>query len=282
MKIRAFFMQGALFCCLIFLFSLAWQWSHSQRAGVLHDTPVGYTLPSRVLYPMSLRFKGLVSNFVFLQTIMTLGEEIGKQVPFGERHHNYLVSSIHTVTDLDPRFWDPYLFAVMTLTWDFEDFDTARMFLEKAMKHKDTDWRPPYFLGFNCFYFLGDTACGAHYMGLASDKKGSPSYLPMLATRLAADAGTYKPAIFLLRQSIAETRHPSLLQHMKKRLEALELLDYLEEQIKIYYGKYKKYPESWEGMVVKGLLETLPKDPYGGELIMRGGRVYTTSGLLDK
>jgi hypothetical protein len=119
-------------------------------------------------------------------------------------------------------------------------------------------------------------------MGLASDKKGSPSYLPMLATRLAADAGTYKPGIFLLRQSIEETRHPHLLQQMKKRLEALELLDFLEEQIQTFYGKYEKYPESWEEMVTKGFLERLPEDPYGGELIIRGNRVYTTSRLLEQ
>ncbi|MCW7754189.1 hypothetical protein OOT00_09335 [Desulfobotulus sp. H1] len=261
---------------------MAWQWSHTQRLHMFQGSPVGYTLPSGVLLPLSLRFKGLISNFIFLKTITTLGEEISHGVIIDKRHQDYVVSAVEGITDLDPRFWEPYQFAVMILSWDLKDFKTARILLEKAMKHRAEDWRPPYYIGFNCLYFQGDATCGAHYMGIASDKKNAPSYLPMMAIKLAEGDESYKPAIFLLRQSIEETQNPHFLQHMQRRLQTFELMDFLEERIRIFHEKNESYPETWEDMITEGLLKGLPEDPYGGKLIMRGGRVYTTSGLLDE
>lgn len=277
-------MRTAIFSFLfiITLFPFAWNRMQAERSRLLETTELGYTIPSSFSVPMALRFKGILSDFLFLKTTTAIGEQLQKKIPFEESHKEFIVSSTHVITDLDPRFWDPYLFAGMTLTWDYKDFPSANYFFSKAMHYAPEDWQPPYFIGFNCFYFMNDIACGTEYISLAARKKQAPAYLPHLASRLAMFGDSYQPVLVMLKQLIVDTPPGEFQAQLRKRLTAIETLAATDSAIEKYKALHQgSLPTSIAALVTAGLLPSLPKDPFGGEIyISKTGRALTTSRLI--
>jgi len=263
------------------LYGAAWQHLHHERDVFLQENYMDYTLPSRFTGPAAMEFKGLVSDFLFLKVITFLGEKLGKHERLGEQHFNYLQESINTITDLDPYFWDAYLFADMLFTWDMGECEAANKLLLKAKQYRTNDYRVPYYLGFNYFFFLKDNINGAKYLMEASKLPGSPYYLTSLAARLSAYALEHRIGIIFLKEMIRDTENEQIKNEFILRIKALEILDQLEQKVREYKKTYQKQPSSLTELVTTGLIDEIPDDPYGGQFILlENGRVYTTSKML--
>lgn len=240
-----------------------------------------YTLPSRFTVPAALEFKGVVSDFLFLKVITFLGERIGRHEKFGPAHVNYIKTSVDTITDLDPYFWDVYLFADMMLTWDVGAYGLANELLLKAMSYRRNDFRVPYFIGFNYFYFMQDNVNGSKYLMKASRLPGSPSYLAGLAARLSVYALQHKTAIAFLKEMLDETQNEKVARQLALRIKTLIALDRLEQKVAEYKKTYHHMPASIDQLVTAGLIDAIPEEPYGGKFILlNNGRVYTTSKMV--
>lgn len=240
-----------------------------------------YTLPSRFTAPVAMEFKGIVSDFLFLKVITFLGDKLGRREKFDERHIFYLKESINAITDLDPYFWDPYLFADMFLTWEFGEYEAANDFLLKAKKHRTNDFRIPYYIGFNYFYFMKDNANGAKYLMEASKLSGSPYYLATLAARLSVYAAQHKTAVIFLKEMLNNVKNKEAAQHLELRIKTLTILDQLEQKVAEYKKEFNEKPTKLDDLITVGLIENIPQDPYGGNfLLLNNGRVYTTSNML--
>jgi hypothetical protein len=272
-------MKKSILACFLFIFfAFAWQWTHQEREKLIHSLPLGYTLPSAFTAPMSLRYKGLISDFLFLKTVTTIGQQMQEKVVFTLEHKTYIQSAIAVITDLDTHFWDPYFFASMVLAWDYRDSQAANDILHKAIKNRPWDWRPAYFYGFNCYYFQKDIPCASKWLTHAATLDGSPSYLPLLAARLSVYSHSHKPAILMLKQALSENKNPAFAQDLIRRIDALESLDLLEDAVLAYQKKHQKKPATLQDLVDDGILEKIPEDPYGGSFyLLENGRVFTTS-----
>ena len=261
------------FCCQL----------KAEREKFLQSSFVDYTLPSRFTGPMSLEFKGLVSDFLLFKFMTFIGGRVTELNDFDDQHWTYVTETLETITDLDPYFWDAYLFAETFLTWDAAKYEAANKLLLKARKYRTDDYRVPYYLGFNYYYFLKDNVNGAKYLMEASKLPGSPYYLASLAARLSAYASRHRIAIVFLKEMIKETKDERAIKEFKLRIKTLEILDMLEQKVMEYQEIYKKMPSSLTELETAGLIDKIPEDPYGGEFIlMEEGRVYTTSKLLPK
>ena len=263
------------------LYGAAWRHLHDERAVFLQENYMDYTLPSRFTGPAAMEFKGIVSDFLFLKVITFLGKKIGKNEKFGKQEFNYLQESVNTITDLDPYFWDAYLFADMLFTWDAGEYEVANKLLLKARQYRTNDYRVPYYLGFNYFFFLKDNINGAKYLMEASKLPGSPYYLASLAARLSVYALEYRTGIIFLKEMIKDTENERIKKDFMLRIKTLEILDQLEQKVDEYQKIHKKRPSSLTELVTAGLINRIPDDPYGGQFILlKNGRVYTTSKML--
>ncbi|MCD6199119.1 MAG: hypothetical protein J7K15_11225, partial [Deltaproteobacteria bacterium] len=200
----------AILIVALLLYGAAWRHLHHERGVFLQENYMDYTLPSRFTGPAAMEFKGIVSDFLFLKVITFLGEKIGKNEKFGEQHFNYLEESVNTITDLDPYFWDAYLFADMLFTWDLGEYEAANRLLLKARQYRTDDYRVPYYLGFNYFFFLKDNINGAKYLMEASKLPGSPFYLASLASRLSAYALEHRTGIIFLKEMIKDSKNENI------------------------------------------------------------------------
>ena len=270
------------FSFLVLAYMGAWQGVHRDREKILSDPMMDYTLPSKVTGPMSLRFKGLASDFLFLKTTTFIGEQLIRSGNLEDAHGEYIFESVDAISDLDPHFWDPYYLSFMILSWELDDFERARILMEKAMAHREKDWRPPYYIGFGCYYFKGDNECAAEYMGRAALMADAPSHVVLLGSRFQITARPHRAALLFLKQMLLDTRDTITRMHREKRILVLERLDLLEGAVRRFHAEYQRLPETLHELTEKGILDAIPEDPYGGEFyILENGRVFTSSALRD-
>lgn len=255
----------------------------TQRTSFLGRTPVLYSIPSSFTAPAALEFKGLVANYLFLNVITNAGDELSRNKRITGEMVDYVVDSVATITDLDPKFWDPYLFSSLMLAWNFNAPEKANAILTKAEINLPNDYRPSYFKGFNFYYFLKDNEKAAKYMIKASKLPGSPAYLPYLATRLSVYSAEHRTAAAFLEQMIKTTRNEAIVRQLKMRLESVNHLILLEKYVIEYKKRFGLFPKHLEDLIVAGFLKEIPKDPHGGKyLIMGNNRVYTTSRMIEQ
>lgn len=254
-----------------------------KRNAIIEESGMGYFIPSEFTAPASLEFKGIVSDFLYLKMSTYLGGKIANKEMMDISQAEYFHSAAEIITSLDPWFWDAYLMSSMTLAWDFSRFDLANKLLKKATEKRTWDYKPPYYLGFNQFYFLKDNASASKHLFEAAKRGGGPSFLVPLATRLAVYQSELTPAIMLLKDQLKKTQDPLMAKQLQMRLETIIILHQLEIKVKEYKETYERLPQEFSEIVSAGLIKKLPEDPYGGEFyILPNGRVFTTSKLRFK
>lgn len=254
----------------------------SERRDLLDTNFVEYTVPSKIIGPASLEFKGLTSDFLLFKFMTFIGGKTALKKSISEKQWESLVSTLDTITDLDPYFWDAYLYSEMFLAWGPRRIEDANRLLLKGTTYLSDNYRLYYYLGFNHYYFLKDHKTASKYFMEAAKRPGCAAYVARLAARLSAYSFQHRDGIIFLKEMLENTRDKAVRDQFVKRIKTLEIMEFLEAKITEYYGLYRVYPKSLDELVAAGMLAQIPEDPYGGKfLIMQNGRVYTTSNMLE-
>ncbi|RJQ70872.1 MAG: hypothetical protein C4519_19900 [Desulfobacteraceae bacterium] len=240
-------------------------------------------LPSAALQTLSLEFRGAVSDYLFFKTLTYMGLKLSQRKNPSPDDWRLIHEMLQRVTDLDQRFWDPYLFAEMMLAWQAGMFDEVGALMQKAARYRPEDYRPLFYAGFNQLYFKNDAKAAAPFLREASLRPGAPGYVKGLASRVSLYAGQTGVGIFFLENLIKNTQDPKMAKYLEKRLIALKMIFYLEEKAKEYEARYGHALNSLDDLITSGIVQELPIDPYGGKFVLlNNGRVYTTSKMVDK
>lgn len=148
------FLLGTLVLSLVAHFFVSRQvWDN--QAAARQSGAASYVLPSKFSRILALGYQGLFCDYLFLKTLTFYGERHMEKKTLSDDDWRYLITSLGAVTDLDPYFFDPYIFAEGVLAWEGR-VEEANTLLEQGRRYRDFDWRIPYFIGFNHFYFLQD------------------------------------------------------------------------------------------------------------------------------
>jgi len=240
-------------------------------------------LPEPVARAITLEFPGIVSDYLMLKTLTYMGEKLMKDETLSPDEWRMIYQALVQITNLDPRFLDPYVVAETSLPWDAGMVEETNVLLEKAAKILTNDYRPYFFLWYNYFKFLNNPERAAYYLQKAAIIQGAPIYLSTLSARMNLYAGKIYAGVVFLQETIKDTNDPALLKIMKRRLQALQKIGFLEQKIQMYRKQYHSSPKHLQELVAKGIITKIPSDPYGGKFyIMEDGRVYTTSELVLK
>jgi len=238
-------------------------------------------VPAPILAVSSLEFKGAVADMMFLNASNFIGRMLMERTePSSEEWHQFYLL-LDRITELDRSFLDPYVFAEMMLGWQAKRFDEANTLLEKGSKARPYDWRLPYYIGFNHFFFNKNYIEGAKYIKKSAAIAGSPFYLPNLASRLAYYGSRSKTALLFLEQMLSENKQIKVSSELEKRFEALRGAAELEEAALQYYQQYGKAATGIDDLLASGLVKSLPPEPYGGTWRLHSnGRVDSTSNFI--
>jgi hypothetical protein len=245
---------------------------------------VPYSYPRLILSFPSL--KAPVADFLYMKLCYLAGNDVfnkWKERKFTKEEWKTILHNVKVITRLDPYYFDVYYFTGAYAPWRLkkypdllEELNSILLFGMERLK----DWRLPFFVGFNYFYFLKDKEKGAYYLRLASKMEGAPSYLKLLVPRLYAESGKYDVAIVATVEELKGAKSEVVKKSLEKRLRALVALRDLNRALERYRRFYGKCPESLEELVEKGFIEKLPREPYGGRFfITKDCKVWTTSNL---
>jgi hypothetical protein len=240
-------------------------------------------VPSEVLVATSLEYRGVSADMMFLNASNFIGRNLmERRSPSSEEWQTFYFM-LDRMSSLDGRFLDSYIFAEMMLAWQAKMYDEANFLLEKARKYRPHDWRMPYYIGFNHFFFQKNYTLGADYIMQAANISGSPAYLPNLAARLAFYGARSKTALLFMKELIAENKQVELNPELEKRLAAFEAAASIEDAAVEFVNRYGRSPENIHELVSTNVLPAIPQEPYGGQWrLYADGRVDSTSNYVER
>lgn len=238
--------------------------------------------------PQGKFYKAVLGNFRWFEgeyytfkSIIYYGGKV-KDITYNHgRNVEYynLYRTIETAIVLNPYNEDAYYFAQGAFVWGVGHVKAVNGLLRYVYKYRPWDFQIPFFLGFNYAYFLHNYKESAKYFKQAADLTHSPLFTN-LAARYFYKGGEVKLGISYLEYMIKNTENESVRNIYKIRLKALIEIEKLSKAVSIFKEKYGRIPKNLNELVMKGIIESIPKDPYGGEFyIDKNGTIETTSKL---
>lgn len=273
--------RKALLAGLIFITAAALPLlQHRLDAERARSRPVeaDLTVPSApYLKRLSLGYALVVADFYWLRATLYIGDDtvVMRDSPF-------LYRLVDLVTDLDPTFLVPYEAGAIALSFLAGRVDESNAILKKGWREYPERWRFPFTLGFNAFYFNEAYAVAARYLEQAAILPNRPDFLPLLVTRLYAQAHDPETALGFLARVYETTKDERMRAKLEERIKDLLLeRDFLlfGRAIEVYRHRVGSSPERLEQLVEAGLLQALPLEPFGGryELDAETGEVRSTT-----
>lgn len=215
------------------------------------------------LKPALLGYHHLGADILWLRLVQVVGEKRNSADEYEWMYH-----ALDVLTTLDPQYAYAYYVGGVILGDIANRPDLSIRLLKKGVSANPAVWNIPFLLGYNHYFLLGDPAKGAEYIMKAARLPDGPAYLPGLATRMAAEAGSPDTAVAFLEARLRETQDPqtreSLANRMKEVIIERDVL-MLERAVEAYRTQYRILPATVTDLVVAGALSILPEEPFGGD-----------------
>lgn len=254
----------------------------ARKDALASEEVKGINLPPFVMKLMAFEFRSVVADLHFIRASQFYGGRVASLDAATAADWEWLYTNLWIATELDPCFEDPYYMGNAFLTWDAGMYHKANTLLQKGMDARAWDWKLPFFIGFNKFYFLNEHKEAADYLLKAYERPGAPPYLPNLAARLYNKEGRTEAALAFLLNFWENERNVKIKKEYEIRIDALQKILSLEKAVAVYKKRTGKLPGTLDMLVREGIIKELPNDPYGGRFFLdAAGSVETTSKLAS-
>jgi tetratricopeptide (TPR) repeat protein len=215
------------------------------------------------LKPALLGYHYLGADILWLRLIQVIGKKRNSADEYEWMYH-----ALDVITTLDPQYAYAYYAGGIILGDLANRPDLSTRLLEKGVSANPDVWTIPFLLGYNYYFLLGDPAKGAEYIMQAARLPDGPSYLPGLATRMAAEAGNPDTALAFLEARLLETQDPEMREVLANRMKEVIIerdLLILERAVEAYRTQHRALPATLTDLVVAGAFPSLPQEPFGGD-----------------
>ena len=215
------------------------------------------------LKPALLGYHHLGADLLWLRLLQVVGKRRNSADEYEWMYH-----ALDVITTLDPQYAYAY-YAGGVIIGDLANRpDLSNRLLEKGVDANPDVWYIPFLLGYNYYFLLADPAKGAEYIMEAARRPDGPSYLPGLATRMAAEAGSPDTALAFLEARLLETQDPQTRESLANRMKEVIIerdIRLLESAVDAYRTQYRASPATLTDLVAAGSLPMLPQEPFGGD-----------------
>jgi tetratricopeptide (TPR) repeat protein len=142
--------------------------------------------------PLTCGFNELAADAVWLRALQYYGEHRAS-----DQRYPYLETLFQTLTDLDPRFVNAYIFGALTLAEDEGQLDRGLALLQRGMAANPESWWLVFEYGFLQYIHGDDPARAGHWLARAARMDDSPEWIQRLAAHASAKAGDRDTALAL-------------------------------------------------------------------------------------
>jgi tetratricopeptide (TPR) repeat protein len=229
------------------------------------------------LRPALVGYQHLGADILWLKLLQVVGNKRNSA-----DEYEWIYHALDVITTLDPQYAYAYYVGGNILGDLAQRPDLSNQLLEKGAEGNPEVWYIPFLLGYNYYFLLGDPAKGAEYIMKAAILPERPAYLPGLATRMAAEAGSAETALAFLHTRVRETQDPNLRQVLVNRAKEVIIerdIHLLERAVEMYRTKHQASPTTLTALVEDRIMPDLPIEPFGGEyrIDVRTGSVSSST-----
>ncbi len=215
-------------------------------------------------WPLTFGFEALTADYRWLQAVQLVGHENADLVGAAPA----IQQLVGSVVALDPFVGHPYRFASLWLVNDEEQVRAANRILERGIAYHPNDWRNRFYLSFNYFFYLGDTAAAARELEAAVGLEGAPRYLGRLLARLRSGTNGLEAAGAYLEELRKQTDDPWKIAEYEKALDEIETerrARYLDQARAVYRDRNGRDIAKVEDLTAgrDAVLSELPPELHG-------------------
>lgn len=166
---------------------------------------------------------------------------------------------------LSPGHADNYYIAAAILPWSGE-FDAAQSILRRAIDARPFDPLPPFYYGFNLYYFQKNSITGANWVREAAARETDEQNrfaLQNIAARWYERSNDPSVAIALVEAMARDTKDTGFRQYLEHRVERLKRLQELIQAAQLFEQSRGRQLASLEELVAGGFINEIPADPFG-------------------
>lgn len=179
-----------------------------------------------------------------------------------EANASFAIRARRVVAQLNPCHEDNYYQGNALLTWGGAVAEGNDL-LKRATECRTWDEIPPFFYGFNQYFFLHDVESARASLEIAADRAtdnaaGFRKFAIMLA---AGELKDDSAALDFLQQERAQTSDPKLQAMLDKRIARLQGLITLRAAQKRYEARFGQPLTNPQALIDSGELEAFPNDP---------------------
>ena len=131
---------------------------------------------------------------------------------------SWLYKIIKAVVELDPRFFEAHYYGALALTIIISDYEGASAIFDTAVTNFPKSWMLLYAAGYHALVEEKNKIKAAK-LYLEAGNLGAPSWVPMMAGKLAAEGGDIDYAEKILQGMIELNQQPEYAERLKKKLE---------------------------------------------------------------
>lgn len=183
-------------------------------------------------------------------------------------------SDLAFVNTVDPKLSYPYAFSVLTLpavpaSDDPQAVTQAETIGQQGIADADPDWRIPYYMATNEFLYAKDDAAAAEYYSIAAETPGVPAYAERFSLNFGIETNQRQKVEQLWETIMDSTNDPDEKARAQAYIEHLQDFDYLDAASAQYKKEFGVFPTSTEELVQKGIIPSVPVDPFGFTFIIQ-------------
>jgi len=178
-------------------------------AGFLHASAAGHLgriQEEELLYYPSgfmarqatLGYETAAADVAWLRGIQYYGEH-----RLSDQKYDMIGHVMRIVTDLDPRFIQPYVFGGFVLAQELKQPERGLELLERGMRENPDNWTLAFETGFLYYVCLHDYATAGRYFTRAARMPGHESYVERFAAFANQRAGNTGTAVLLWKRVLA-------------------------------------------------------------------------------
>ena len=168
------------------------------RLGQIHEEELLYYPSGFMTRQAALGYESAAADVAWLRGIQYYGEH-----RLSDQKYDMIGHVMRIVTELDPRFVQPYVFGGFVLAQELKQPERGLELLERGMRANPDEWTLAFETGFLYYVCLHDYAAAGRYFTRAARMPGHADYVERFAAFANQRAGNEGMAILLWKHVLA-------------------------------------------------------------------------------
>jgi tetratricopeptide (TPR) repeat protein len=227
-----------------------------------------YIPTGRYLKFATLGYSSLAADIIYLWAIQYYSTtEITNRF-------DYLEHIFTIITELDPKYLDPYEIGAIIAVYEAGNFDLAFKILDKGLENNPDEWLFPYEAGHYAQRLLKDYELAREYYRKAMAIPGAPAQTRRLFANALFETMDYQKSWetwLEIYQTAQDERTKKIASNHLYRVKAAVDTDNLARAAAQYKNRYGRYPETLDRLAAAGLVAEIPKDLDGKDYVYDPG-----------